>query len=109
MRLGNHWIEARKLAFFITEQAVFVAALTVSSLIVIHSLGQRAEWFPVLMEAAVVTVAVQAGLYLADLYDFGVAWADAPRATRLLKTLGAVTIVCGIGTLLLPGPSAARA
>ena len=62
-----------------------------------------------LVEAACATAALQVGLYLADLYDFKVAYTDAPRATRLLKAIGATTIVCGIGTLIMPGPSPAQA
>src|SRR6476469_9389722 len=100
MRVGSRYLESRKLALF----AAFVAA----TVIVGRALGQNADWFRILTEAAVVTTALQIGLYLADLYDFGVAWKDAPRAERLLKCLGATTIVCGVGTLLLPGASGAR-
>jgi sugar transferase (PEP-CTERM system associated) len=57
----------------------------------------------VYLEAAVATIAIQIGLYLADLYDFKVAWEDARNPRRLLKALGAVTIVCGIAMLLAPG------
>jgi sugar transferase (PEP-CTERM system associated) len=109
MRLGHRYLESRKLAFFVGEQTALFASFVVATLMVGRALGQQADWFRVLGEAAVVTTALQIGLYLADLYDFGVAWRDAPRAERLLKTLGATTIVCGIGTLLLPGTSGIRA
>jgi sugar transferase (PEP-CTERM system associated) len=109
MRLGHRYLESRKLAFFVGEQLALFVAFVSATLMVGRALGQNAEWFRVLSEAAVVTTALQIGLYLADLYDFGVAWRDAPRAERLLKTLGATTIVCGIGTLLLPGTSSMRA
>jgi sugar transferase (PEP-CTERM system associated) len=109
VRLGHRYLESRKLAFFVGEQLTLFGAFVTATLMVGRALGQPADWFRVLSEAAVVTTALQIGLYLADLYDFGVAWRDAPRAERLLKTLGATTIVCGVGTLLLPGTSGIRA
>jgi sugar transferase (PEP-CTERM system associated) len=109
MRVGSRYLESRKLAFFVGEQIALFGSFVAATLIVGRALGQNADWFRVLTEAAVVTTALQIGLYLADLYDFGVAWKDAPRAERLLKCLGATTIVCGVGTLLLPGTSAVRA
>jgi sugar transferase (PEP-CTERM system associated) len=109
MRVGSRYLESRKLAFFVGEQIALFGSFVAATLIVGRALGQTADWFRILTEAAVVTTALQIGLYLADLYDFGVAWKDAPRAERLLKCLGATTIVCGIGTLLLPGTSAVRA
>ena len=42
----------------------------------------NADWLRVLVEGACATAALQVGLYLADLYDFKVAYTDAPRATR---------------------------
>jgi sugar transferase (PEP-CTERM system associated) len=103
MRVGSRYLESRKRVLFVGEQLALFGSFVSATLIVGHALGQAADWFRILTEAAVVTTALQIGLYLADLYDFGVAWRDAPRAERLLKCLGAVTIVCGIGTLLLPG------
>jgi sugar transferase (PEP-CTERM system associated) len=109
MRVGSRYLESRKLAFFVGEQLALFASFVAATLMVGRALGQATDWLRLLTEAAVVTTALQIGLYLADLYDFGVAWKDAPRAERLLKCLGAVTIVCGVGTLLLPGSSAVRA
>src|SRR5215831_8214787 len=109
MRLSARYLESRKLALFVGEQLVLFASFVAATLIAGRALGQQPDWFRILTEAAVVTTALQIGLYLADLYDFGVAWRDAPRAERLLKSLGATTIVCGIGTLLLPGSSHIRA
>jgi exopolysaccharide biosynthesis polyprenyl glycosylphosphotransferase len=103
------YVESRKLGFFVAEQILLFAAFVVTALTVARGLGAQADWFRVLVEAACATAALQGGLYLADLYDFKVAYSDAPRAARLLKAIGATTIVCGVGTLMLPGPSPARA
>jgi sugar transferase (PEP-CTERM system associated) len=110
MKVGSHSVEARKIAFFVLEQALLFGAFVGAALGAERALGVgRLARAMLLVEAASTTLAVQLGLYLADLYDFKVAFADAPRAMRLLKALGVVTILCGIGTLLLPGPLAERA
>jgi sugar transferase (PEP-CTERM system associated) len=103
------YVESRKLGFFVAEQVALFGAFMVTALAVARGLGVSADWFRVLVEAACATAALQAGLYLADLYDFKVAYQDAPKAARLLKALGATTMVCGVGTLLIPGPSPAKA
>jgi sugar transferase (PEP-CTERM system associated) len=103
------YVESRKLGFFVGEQLLLFVAFLLTALAVAHGLGVAADWFRILVEAACATAALQLGLYLADLYDFKVAYQDAPRAARLLKAIGASTIVCGIGTLLIPGPSPAKA
>jgi len=103
------YVESRKLGFFVAEQILLFGAFVVTALTVARGLGMPADWFRMLVEAACATAALQGGLYLADLYDFKVAYTDAPRAARLLKAIGATTIVCGVGTLMIPGPSAARA
>src|SRR5258706_7662312 len=104
MKVGSHSVEARKLAFFVGEQAILFGAFVGAALAAGRSLGlevpARAALF---VEAAAATLVVQTGLYMADLYDFKVAFHDAPRAMRLLKALGAGTIVCGIGMLLMAG------
>jgi sugar transferase (PEP-CTERM system associated) len=103
------YVEARKLGFFVGEQLVLFAAFLATALGVARGLGFSADPIRVCIEAAGATAALQLGLYLADLYDFKVAYQDAPRATRLLKTLGSVTIACGLGLLILPGSSPAKA
>src|SRR5262245_19446512 len=103
------YVESRKLGFFVAEQFALFGAFMVTALAVARGLGVSADWLRVLVEAASATAALQAGLYLADLYDFKVAYQDAPKAARLLKALGATTMVCGVGTLLIPGPSPAKA
>lgn len=103
------YVESRKLGFFVGEQLALFGAFVVTALAVAHGLGASADWIRVAVEAACATAALQGGLYLADLYDFKVAYQDAPRAARLLKAIGATTILCGIGTLLVPGPSVAKA
>jgi exopolysaccharide biosynthesis polyprenyl glycosylphosphotransferase len=103
------YVESRKLGFFVAEQILLFGAFVVTALVVARGLGVQADVLRVLVEAACATAALQGGLYLADLYDFKVAYTDAPRAARLLKAIGATTIVCGVGTLMLPGPSPARA
>ena len=72
MRVGSRYLESRKLALFVGEQLALFASFVVATLSVSHALGQHADWFRILTEAAVVTTALQIGLYLADLYDFGV-------------------------------------
>ena len=84
-------------AFFVGEQLLLFGAFVVDGAVVARGLGVSADWLRVLVEAACATAALQVGLYLADLYDFKVAYTDAPRATRLLKAIGATTIVCGVG------------
>jgi sugar transferase (PEP-CTERM system associated) len=108
MSVRTH-VETRKLGFFVGEQLLLFGAFVATAVAVARGLGVGADWIRILVEAAFATAALQVGLYLADLYDFKVAYQDAPRATRLLKALGATTIVCGVGTLLIPGPSPARA
>jgi sugar transferase (PEP-CTERM system associated) len=103
------YVERSKLGFFVGEQLMLFGAFLVTALAVARGLGVNADWLRILVEAACATAALQVGLYLADLYDFKVAYQDAPRAARLLKAIGAATIVCGIGTLLIPGPSPAKA
>ena len=103
------YVESRKLGFFVGEQLALLAAFIVTALAVAHGLGANADWIRIVIEAACATAALQIALYLADLYDFKVAYQDAPRAARLLKAIGATTIVCGLGTLLIPGPSPAKA
>jgi sugar transferase (PEP-CTERM system associated) len=109
MRVSSRYLESRKRVLFVGEQLALFAAFVGASLLAGRLLGQLVGWQHLVAEAAVVTAALQIGLYLADLYDFGVAWRDAPRAERLLKSLGATTIVCGVGTLLLPADPTPRA
>ena len=104
MRVGTHYVEARKTAFFVGEQLVLFCSFIGAALAVASMLGLSPSRALLVTEAIAATVALQVGLYLADLYDFKVAWEDARRHRRLLKTLGAVTIVCGVGMLLAPGP-----
>ena len=108
MRVGTHYVEARKFAFFVGEQVVLFGSFVGAALAVAFLLGLQPNRALILTEAATATIALQIGLYLADLYDFKVAYEDARKHTRLLKTLGAVTIVCGVGMLLMPGPTPAR-
>src|SRR4051812_44614213 len=93
-RLGDNimsvrtYVESRKLGFFVAEQLLLFGAFVATALAVAHGLGVNAEWIRIAVEAACATAALQVGLYLADLYDFKVAWQDAPRAARLLKAIG---------------------
>ncbi|HZS41120.1 MAG TPA: exopolysaccharide biosynthesis polyprenyl glycosylphosphotransferase [Polyangia bacterium] len=109
MSVGSPSLPARKLAFFVGEQIILFLSFVGGALLVTRSFGPGPSRTMLLVQAALATLSLQAGLYLADLYDFKVAFRDAPRAARLLRALGAVTIVCGVATLLVPGPSPARA
>ena len=95
--------EARKLVFFVGEELALFGAFVVAALLVAHVEGAAPPRL-LLVEAVAVTLTLQLGLYLADLYDFKVAFRDAPRATRQLKELGPVTIACGVAVLILPRP-----
>src|SRR4051812_13432303 len=101
MRVGTHYVEARKTAFFVGEQLVLFASFVGAALAVAFMMGLTPSHGLLYAEAATATIAIQLGLYLADLYDFKVAWEDARQHRRLLKTLGAVTIVCGIVMMLI--------
>jgi sugar transferase (PEP-CTERM system associated) len=107
--VGGHSLSSRKLAFFVGEQLILFCAFLGAALTVTRSFGPGPSRASLLVEAALATLGLQLGIYLADLYDFKVALRDAPRAARLLKALGAVTILCGLATLLVPGPEPARA
>lgn len=109
MRVGSHFVEPRKLAFFAAEQLFLLIAFAGTSMVVGRALGVASDWPTALGEGVAATLIVQVGLYLADLYNFRIAWEDAPHAARLLRALGAATIACGLLTLLVPGPLAARA
>ena len=109
MKVGSFSVEARKLAFFAGEQAILFGAFVGAAFVAGRGLGLALPPGAALfVEAAAATLVLQTGLYMADLYDFKIAFHDAPRAIRLLKALGAVTIVCGIGMALMPGPLAER-
>lgn len=107
MRAGSY-VEARKLAFFIGEQLLLFVSFVGAALVAARLTGATPTPLVVVLEAAMVTLIVQLGLYLADLYDFAVAWRDARRGSRLLRALGVVTILCGAAMLLVPGPFPAR-
>jgi sugar transferase (PEP-CTERM system associated) len=109
MGVGSHSLEARKLAFFVVEEVLLFSAFLAAAALATRTLGLQPPRALVFLEAAGATLAIQGGIYLADLYDFKVAFRDAPRAARLMRALGAVTIVCGVGTLLMPGPLHERA
>jgi sugar transferase (PEP-CTERM system associated) len=108
MRAGSY-VEARKLAFFIGEQMVLFGSFVAAALVVARLSGATPNRIVIYTEAAAATAVLQLGLYLADLYDFAVAWKDARRPARLLKTLGAVTIVCGLALLAVPGSTSGKA
>src|SRR5579862_4130714 len=108
MSVGAHSVETRKLAFFVAEQVLLFASFVGAAWAGAHAFGAGPSRAFLLAAAALATLGLQAGLYLADLYDFKVAFDDAPRAARLLKAIGAVTIVCGAAILLVPGPPATR-
>ncbi len=108
MSVRTH-VESRKVGLFVGEQLLLFGAFVATALAVARAVGLEADWLRLLVEAACATAALQIGLYLADLYDLKVAYSDSPKAARLLKAIGATTIVCGIGTLLIPGPTTAHA
>src|SRR6476620_2777466 len=85
MRVGTHKVETRKLAFFIIEELVLFISFIGAAFTVAHLVGLSPNRPLIVGEAAAATLALQVGLYLADLYDVKVALSDAPRAARLTK------------------------
>jgi sugar transferase (PEP-CTERM system associated) len=108
VRVGEHSIEGRKLGLFIAEQAMLFSAFVIAASGAARLFGPSLPRDALYVEGAFATMTLQLGLYLADLYDFKVAWEDAREHKRLLKVLGAATIVCGLGTLLLPATLVSR-
>jgi len=102
MRVGTHYVEARKAAFFVGELALLFGSFVAAALAVAAMMDVSPSRELLYAEAALATVALQLGLYLADLYDLKVAFEDARANRRLLKALGGATIVCGLAMLLLP-------
>jgi sugar transferase (PEP-CTERM system associated) len=108
MRVGEHYVEGRKLGLLLAEQLAMFGAFVVTALAAIKLFGRPLPHQALYVEAAAATVMLSIGLYLADLYDFKVAWQDARHQGRLLKALGAATIACGAVMLLSPGTPVSR-
>jgi exopolysaccharide biosynthesis polyprenyl glycosylphosphotransferase len=89
------YVEPRKVAFFVGEQLLLFGAFFGTA----RAVAAGGPLVALAVAGALVTVALQAALYLADLYDWKVAWQDAPSAARLLRAIGAVTIVTGLALL----------
>jgi sugar transferase (PEP-CTERM system associated) len=108
VHVGEHYLEGRKLGLFVAEQALLFGAFVIAAASASRLLGPPLDRDALYIEGAFATVTLQLGLYLADLYDFKVAWEDAREHRRLLKVLGVATIVCGLATLLLPATLVSR-
>src|SRR5437762_811261 len=59
MHAGTRSLETRKLAFFVGEQVALFGSFVFATWVAARVLGQGADWFRFLTEAAVVTCALQ--------------------------------------------------
>ena len=100
MRVGSHYLDSRGPAFFAAELTVLFVAFLAGAQFVSWIIGEPSLRSELLVKAALAVFALQAGFYLADLYDVRIALEDASRPQRLLKALGSATIFCGLALLL---------
>src|SRR5579883_1132885 len=102
IRLGTHYLEPRRLGFFVAEEAALTVAFLVAASAAATLLGHPAAPGRLLAEALLVGLLAQAALSLADLHDLRVALEDAASGRRLLHVLGALLLVAGTALALRP-------
>jgi exopolysaccharide biosynthesis polyprenyl glycosylphosphotransferase len=97
IRLGIHYVEPRRIAFFVAEETAawlsFVLAAAGVAFLLHHpppALG------PLLGRAILATLLIEVALHLGDLHDVRVAIADAPDGRRLFRVLGGATVIFGV-------------
>jgi sugar transferase (PEP-CTERM system associated) len=95
-------LDLRRACFFVGEQLLLGGAFLVTMLGFRRAFHAPVPAGTAALQALGGTLFVQAGLYLGDLYDLKVAYADAPRGARLSRALGLVTIAYGLVSLALP-------
>ena len=93
-RVFNHYYSQRKLALFLAEESLILAAAVAGALAVAGPSNLHPS--SALKLGAVLMVALQLSLYFGDLYDLRVAQADRARGTRLLRFLGLAVILSAV-------------
>ncbi len=103
VRIGLHYLEPRRIGFFILEESALWIAFLLAAAGVAWGLGRPPPLPGLLSRAIVATAAIELGLYLTNLHDLPTALADAGEGggRRLLRVLGVSTI--GLGLLFAAG------
>jgi exopolysaccharide biosynthesis polyprenyl glycosylphosphotransferase len=99
IRLGPHYVEPRRIAFFVLEQTALWLAYVLAAAATARGLGIQPALEPLLARAVFAALAIEAALHLGDLHQLAAAVADAPSGRRLLRALGVATIACGAARL----------
>jgi exopolysaccharide biosynthesis polyprenyl glycosylphosphotransferase len=95
IRLGPHYVEPRRIGFFILEETAIWIAFLLGAGVVSHLLGRTPQLPGLLLRAVAATATIEAGLYLCNLHDLPTALADAVDGRRLWKVLGGATVALG--------------
>jgi exopolysaccharide biosynthesis polyprenyl glycosylphosphotransferase len=104
VRVFNHWVSARKAAYFLAEEAVLVVALLAGASLgpVAVTAGATASPVaPAVTRAALASLFFAGALYLGDLYDVHAAVRDRADGRRLLRALGVATIALALADVAL--------
>jgi exopolysaccharide biosynthesis polyprenyl glycosylphosphotransferase len=104
VRVFNHWVSARKAAYFLAEEAVLVVALLAGASLgpVAATTGAAgAPVTPAVARAALASLFFAGALYLGDLYDVHAAVRDRADGRRLLRALGVATIALALADVAL--------
>ena len=100
LRLGIHYIEPRRVGFFIAEEAALSAAFLAAASATAWSIGVAPNLTRMIASAIAIGAAMEFALSLADLHDLRVALEDAGHGRRLLKVLGAISIASALAMLV---------
>ena len=104
VRVFNHWVSARKAAYFLAEEAVLVVALLAGASLGPVAVTAGAAGSPVapaVARAALASLFFAGALYLGDLYDVHAAVRDRADGRRLLRALGVATIALALADVAL--------
>jgi exopolysaccharide biosynthesis polyprenyl glycosylphosphotransferase len=93
LRLGIHYVEPRRIAFFVLEESALWLSFVLAGGAVAHALGRPAPLEGLLGSALLATLLIEGGIYLHSLHDLRVALDDAADGRLLLKVLGGSTIL----------------
>ncbi len=92
IRLGIHYLEPRRVGFFVVEESLLWLAFVLAAQLVGRLTGAALD-LPSLLGPALTFVALlEAGLYFASLHDLRTALADASDGRRLFYVLGAAML-----------------
>lgn len=106
LRLGIHYVEPRRIAFFVIEESAVWLSFVLVAATVAFALGHPAALGPLLSRALLATAVIEFGFYLGSLHDLRVALEDAATGRRLLKVLGGSVIAFALLTTSVRGASA---